>query len=322
MALKISLKYRVIIKIIYCVGATLGLFLFNYKLTRKRVKTSKYLLIYHKILMIVLFTFGIKIVASFLMSTNFSTTSFSLNVHVFKNIMLMVVSFNAYYKIGSNHNDLNETINEIIEIIEWINKTNNNTVEMKKFWKILIKMCLIDNCLMIPIYIMFISIVGFNFLTILPELYLIVLEYVVIFVANSLLVGVVALEYMFYELNKMIKSTEKSFIMGNSYETRQLISNDELNNKLQSFSLVYSKISSCSKKVTNLFPSLSAVLLLYSLLNILLGILSFSKRFQDNVKNIKFLFLSISVFMENFFNLIYLIYICIGVEKEVSLKAR
>ena len=166
---------------------------------------------------------------------------------------------------------------------------------------------------------MFFSIIEFDLLTLLQNIYVFILEFIIRFVSNNLLVGVVALEYMIYELNKMIKTTTDSFIIGHSWEARQLISNDELSKNLQSFSLVYSKISKCSKKITNLFPSLSVIFLVYSLLNILLGILNFSTRSQDSVINIKFIFLSISFFMEDFCNLFYIIYICIDVGSEVSL---
>lgn len=320
MALKTSSTFRVLIKTIYTIGAILGIFLFNYNFTKNRVKTSKYLLIYHHILFIVLSIYGIKITINFFMTINVSTISFSMMVHVFKNNLLLMFFINAYFRIGRNHEEMNKTINEIMNILKWINKTNDNLIEMRKFWKILMKICVVDNCSTMPIFIIFFSIVGFDILTILPELYVLILEYIMRFVVNSLLISVVALEYIIYELNKMIKNTTSSFIIGHSWEARQLISNHELNIKLQSFSLVYSKISNCSKIITNLFPSLSVVFLLFSVLNILLAILNFSTRSGESFKNVKFLILSISFFIEDFCNLFYLIYICIGVGREVSLK--
>lgn len=320
MALKISLTYRVIIKIIYTVGAVLGIILFKYNSTKNRVKTSTCLLIYHYILFIILSIYGIQLTINFVMTINVSTISFSMICLVFKNNLLLMFFINAYLRIGRNRKKLNETINEIMDIIEWINKTNVNSMEMNKFWKILMKICVVDNCLIILVYIMYFSIVRFNILNLLPDLYIFLLEFIMKFVINSLLTSVVALEYIIHELNKMIKTTTGSFIIGHPWEARQLISNDELNTKLQSFSLVYSKISNCSKKITNLFPSLSVVFLLFCMLNLLLIILKLTTRSHEIFHNIKMLSFSISFFMQDFCNLFYLIYICIGVGREVSLK--
>lgn len=320
MALQISLTYRVIIKIIYTVGAVLGIILFKYNSTKNRVTTSTCLLIYHYILFIVLSIYGIQLTINFVMTIKVSTVSFSMICHVFKNNLLLMFFINALLRIGRNREVFNETINEIMDIIQWINKTNVNSMEMRKFWKLLMKICVVDNCLITLIYITYFSIVRFNILNLLPDLYVFLLELIMKFVINSLLTSVVALEYIIHELNKMIKTTTGSFIIGHPWEARQLISNDELNTKLQSFSLVYSKISNCSKKITNLFPSLSVVFLLFCMLNLLLVIFNITTRSQEMFKNIKFLLFSISFFMQDFCNLFYLIYICIGVGREVSLK--
>lgn len=139
MALKISLTYRVLIKVFYTIGAVLGVFLFKYNSTENRVKTSKYLLIYHHIIFIVLSIYGIAVTIHLVNLIGISTMSFSMIVNVFKNNLLLMFFIYAFFRIGSNHKEMNKTINEIIDIFEWINKTNDFSMDMRKFWKILLK---------------------------------------------------------------------------------------------------------------------------------------------------------------------------------------